>query len=343
MSTSWERKQDKLAKAKKARDRYKRPADADEPEGGKTWILDVAPEQAQAGILTAIHRNTVEAMVGPSIVEAKLPSNASAQGVLDFVVGDRVWLDMSDATRVTVLGREERTSFVGRTRNDGARFSSSEWHVLAANVDIGVITVALKNPDLNAQFIDRYLILLQDGGVQPVICISKADLSSERPSILDFYKKINIPIIETSSALGKGIDELKNMLTGKVAVFIGQSGVGKSSLIKAMDPSLDIATQTVSVRTGEGRHTTTRSNLYQWAENSFIIDTPGIRSLGVDVIQKDQIRFLFPEFTELATGCKYHDCLHMVEPGCAIKRSLEGVNSVIDARRYESYVRMMEE
>lgn len=341
MSTSWERQQDKLAKAKKERNKFKRPAESEEVE--RTWILETPPANAQAGILTTIHRNSVEVMIEGKTVEARLAGNISTQSVIDFVVGDHVWLNMEDVERITVLGRTERKSFVGRTRNDGARFSSSEWHILAANVDIGVITVALKNPVLNAQYIDRYLILLQDGGVQPIICLTKADLSSERPSILEFYASIGIPIIETASKVGQGVDQLKALLTNKVAVFVGQSGVGKSSLIKAIDPSLDIATQEVSVRTGEGKHTTTRSNLYQWAEGSYIIDTPGIRSLGVEVIPKEEIRFLFPEFTELGSTCKYHDCLHMVEPGCAIKRSLENGESAIDKRRYESYIRMMEE
>ncbi|MFA4954945.1 MAG: ribosome small subunit-dependent GTPase A [Patescibacteria group bacterium] len=301
------------------------------------------PEDARAGVLVSVHKNKVEVMLDYLIIEGRLAPNVPPRGLKDFAVGDRVWVDGEDEKQVLILGREARKSSVGRTRGDRTRHASSEWQVLAANVDVGVITVAIKNPDLHLQFIDRYLILLQDGGVQPVICSTKGDLSSERPSVLDFYESIGVPVIETSCLLNRGIDELKALLLKKVAVFVGQSGVGKSSLIKALDPSLEIATQAVSPKTGKGQHTTTKSNLYRWAEDSFIIDTPGTRSLGVEVIPKEQIRFLFPEFFELAAECKYRDCLHLTEPGCAIKQALSNEERVIDKRRYESYARMMEE
>ena len=315
-------------------------ASTKKPEA-RSWIVTTPPEGTQRGIVVAVHKNNLEVKIDSEIVEATLPHVLSVEG--DFVVGDAVWVYQKDVTHSSVVGREERKSFIGRARGDRTRLISSKLHVLAANIDVGVITVALKNPALHAKSIDRFLILLQEGDVTPVICLTKCDLSPERPVILDLYKSAGITVIETAAKEGKGVEELKKILKGKVAVFVGQSGVGKSSLVNAIDPELQLKTNTVSAKTGEGRHTTTNSSLYQWAEGSFIIDTPGIRSLGVELIPREELRFLFPEFVDLAQSCRYHDCLHLQEPGCAVKLSVEEKKNVVDPRRYASYVRMMEE
>ena len=307
----------------------------------RSWIVVTPPKGAKRGIVVAVHKNILEVKLDTMIVEATLPHTISVEG--DFVVGDAVWIDQKDLAHASVVGREERKSFIGRARGDRTRLVSSKLHVLAANIDVGIITVALKNPELHAKSIDRFLVLLQEGNVTPVICLTKCDLSTERPAILDLYRAAGITVIETAAKQNRGVEELKKILRDKVAVFVGQSGVGKSSLVNAIDPELQLKTNTVSAKTGEGRHTTTNSNLYQWAESSFIIDTPGIRSLGVELIPREELRFLFNEFTDLAQKCKFHDCLHLHEPGCAVKSSVEGNEGIVDPRRYASYVRMMDE
>jgi ribosome biogenesis GTPase len=199
------------------------------------------------------------------------------------------------------------------------------------------------NPEFHPRFIDRYLAVLQDGNVSPVICLNKADLTPERHPILTFYRRLDIPFVETSLKTGQGIEELKSLLRGKTSVLVGQSGVGKSSLVNAIAPHVQAEIGAVTEKRGTGMHTTTRSNLYQWEEKSFLIDTPGIRSLGMENVPREEIRFLFPEFARLPHPCKFADCLHLKEPGCAVKHALETNMELIHAARYESYQRMMEE
>ncbi|MEK9157194.1 MAG: ribosome small subunit-dependent GTPase A [Patescibacteria group bacterium] len=340
MSIDWEQLPDARAK-KKDRANYKKSLRASASKTSQSSVISELPEGSLLGILVTIHKNRVEIVINHERCEGVFSPALLAQGITDFAVGDYVVCTPSPDGSLLVLGRTERTSFIARARSDRTRNKITR-HVLAANVDVGVITVAVKDPALHTQFIDRYLVLLEDGDVKPVICVTKTDLVSEEPVSLDVYKEMGIPVIETSFKTRAGIEELKKVLFGKTSVFIGQSGVGKSSLIGLLAPHEDIATGEVNNRTGKGTHTTTGSNLYEWAENSFIIDTPGVRSLGMEVVRKEEIRLLFPEFAEFAAKCKYHDCLHVEEPRCAVREALKKTG-MLGARRYDSYVRMMQE
>lgn len=244
----------------------------------------------------------------------------------------------------TLFGREQRRSFVTRSRADWSRSNPAlEEQVLSANVDIGIITAATKDPEFHQSFIDRYLAILQLGNVSPLICLTKTDLTDVSPEILSFYSTLNIPIIKTSVLKSEGIEELKDALRGKTTVFLGQSGVGKSSLMNALIPGGLVATGEVNEKTGKGKHTTTGSCLFTWEEDSYIIDTPGIRSLGVEQLPKAEIKYLFPEFEMLSASCRFSDCLHMSEPDCAIMQALERKDPKINQYRYESYLKMMAE
>ncbi len=342
MSNLWEEEPEVQTRTKKQRPTFKKKSDRS-PESSKTWIIPSCPEHAQAGTVSSIHKNALQVLFDGQFIETVFAEEIPVSGWNDFAVGDQVWVVLGAEMSASVVGRRARTSFVGRTKGDRTRQTSAEWYVLAANVDCGLITVPLEQADVQAPFIDRYLVLLQDGGVQPVVCLTKSDQSTTRPTSLDFYVTQEIPVFETSTLSGEGIRALKEYISKKVVVFVGQSGAGKSSLMNAIDPSLELATQIVNAKTGKGKHTTTRSNLYQWAEGSFIIDTPGIRSLGVEDIPKEEVRFLFPEFSALSTNCRYRNCSHLSEPACAVKKSLELADGVIKSRRYESYVRMMKE
>lgn len=339
MSIDWEHPPDARAK-KKDRANYKKSLRASASKINQSSVISDPPENALSGTLVTIHKNRVEIVIDHERREGVFAPALLAQGITDFAVGDRLFCEESPDGSLLVLGRAERTSFIARARSDRTRNKITR-HVLAANIDFGVITVAVKDPVLHTQFIDRYLVLLEDGGVKPVICITKTDLIPEKPVSLDVYREMGIPVLETSFKTGAGIDELQKVLLGKTSVFIGQSGVGKSSLIGLLVPHEDIATGEVNNRTGKGTHTTTGSNLYEWAEHSFIIDTPGVRSLGMEVVRKEEIRLLFPEFSEFAAKCKYHDCLHVEEPRCAVREAFKK-SGTLGARRYESYVRMME-
>lgn len=264
----------------------------------------------------------------------------------DLAVGDRVFLQGTrEADRTFwIHEKKPRTSFISRPRGDWTRsIRTSEEHVLAANVDVGVITVSVREPDFHPRFIDRYLAILRVGGVHPLICVTKTDLGPNLHSILDFYRTQNVPVVETSFIQERGIEHLKDHIRGKTSVFLGQSGVGKSSLISMLAPYREVGIAPVSSKTGKGRHTTTSSQLLQWEENSYMIDTPGIRSLGVDQIPREELRSLFPEFQQLSQGCRFSDCLHMSEPDCAIKQAVEAREPSINKDRYDSYVKMMQE
>ena len=175
----------------------------------------------------------------------------------------------------------------------------------------------------------------------PVICITKSDLASRKEEADSLYRNLDIPIFEISVREKRGVDELKKFLQGKTAVFLGQSGAGKSSLIQAFVPDAEVKTQEVSSKRGTGKHTTTTTRKYEWTPGSVIIDTPGIRSLGVEYISKQELRNFFPEFVLVTQECKFNDCLHLHESNCAVKSAV--ANGSMNKARYDSYVRLMQE
>ena len=176
-----------------------------------------------------------------------------------------------------------------------------------------------------------------------MICLNKSDLKSEqKEKILDIYRKIGIKVIETSTYENIGIEELRDVLRGKQAIFVGNSGVGKSSLTNAIMNYNDIKTGSISQKSKRGCHTTTSSKYYIWEDDSSIIDTPGIRSLDVSSFDIEEIKEYFYEFDEYKGKCKYRDCLHYKEPldSCAIKYAVE--QGKINKNRYDSYVRIID-
>ena len=205
-----------------------------------------------------------------------------------------------------------------------------------------MIVVASKEPPLHPKFIDRYLMILQNSHIPTIICLNKCDLKTkEDEEVLDIYRNLGITIIETSTYNNIGIDDLKEELLNKQAIFVGNSGVGKSSLTNAIMGDEEIKTSHVSEKSKKGRHTTTTSKYYVWEEGSSIIDTPGIRSLDVSSFSPIEIQDYFPEFDNWKGKCKYNDCLHFNEPyeSCIVK---QGVTSGLISRdRYESYLRIM--
>lgn len=257
------------------------------------------------------------------------------------VVGDRVAILQVD-TGWKVHSFKQRSSFLARFRGDRHRRSTSgyERHIITANIDSALIVAAAKNPAFHPRFIDRYLVICQDGGVQPIICINKIDLA-EPPSELDAYKNMGIPVFITSTTTSEGIDALKDVLRGTVSCLVGASGVGKSSLANAVFPHATIKSGTVSAKTGEGRHTTSATSLYQWDEGSFLIDTPGIRSLGLEDLDKSTLRLYFSEFDSYIPLCKFANCSHVHEPNCGVKQAVQA--GEISQDRYESYLRLMNE
>lgn len=209
-----------------------------------------------------------------------------------------------------------------------------------ANIDTAVIVFAIKTPDINTELLDRFLILAKERKIpEVVICINKSDLSSEDEAVM-LSKIYSAYSIVFASAKDKvGIDELKSKLKGRVAVFAGPSGVGKSSIINALNPKMERQTGALSEKIKRGKHTTRSVELLELDTDSYIADSPGFTSLSFEHIKREEMQFLFPEFEPyLGDGCYFNDCLHLKEPNCRIK---EHVGKEIPQERYDRYVDFM--
>jgi len=211
--------------------------------------------------------------------------------------------------------------------------------VIAANVDVVVMVVSLKNPPLRPGLIDRYLIAIGKSGADPLLCVNKIDLMSadEDLDALRPYRDLGIEVVLCSAATGAGLERLSAVLAGKICVFTGHSGVGKSSLLNALDQKLDLATNTVSSANERGRHTTTSSAMFELSNGARVIDTPGIREFGLWDIAPPEIRRYFQEFNNYR--CGFSDCTHTHEPDCAVKIAVEA-GEIADAR-YQGYLRIL--
>jgi ribosome biogenesis GTPase len=251
------------------------------------------------------------------------------------VIGDNILLDESNK----ILAVAPRMTKIVRLRGDVSRRMQRREHVIAANVDAAVIVATAAEPTFSPEFIDRYLIVSQYGKVQPIVVLNKCDLTAERDPILDWYRKQGISVIEVSALTGVGMDILRKAIAGKTVVFVGKSGAGKSSLVNCLYPNADIKTQTINTKQNQGRHTTTASAMYDLDDGTRIIDTPGIRLMEISGISDDELKFYFKEFDDYYPECKYTDCSHSHEVGCAVKSAVESGN--IPAGRYDSYLRLL--
>jgi len=218
--------------------------------------------------------------------------------------------------------------------------------VIAANIDVAVHVASVVEPQLRPALIDRYLIAIERSGAEAVVCVNKIDLlpdPDERRQELEklaTYRQLALRILPTSTVTGEGLDDLRARLAGKTAVFVGHSGVGKSSLLNALNPSLDAVTALTGGRDGRGIHTTTRSSLYRLAGGIRVIDTPGIRELGLWQLTTGELRAYFPDFDRHAAGCRFNDCSHSHEPGCAVRAAV-GSGEVAQAR-FDTYLRILD-
>lgn len=224
---------------------------------------------------------------------------------------------------------------------------SKQTHVIAANLDCAFIVVTLYFPEIKLQFLDRFLVTCEAYGVPVKIVLNKIDiLKAEFPDDVahfeGIYQNAGYEVIETSATVGDGMERLMNMMSeGSVNLVAGESGVGKSSIIKALDSSLDPKTADISLAHLQGRHTTSLYEMYRLSSGSFIIDSPGLRGFGLIDFEKEEIAKYFPEMLKLSDGCRFNPCTHTHEPGCAVRTAVE--NGEISSERYASYLGMLEE
>lgn len=251
-----------------------------------------------------------------------------------LVPGDEVLVEEYEGQPV-VRGAAPRRTRLSRLAHIHSRL---EEQVIAANVDVLAIVTTIVKPRFKMGVVDRLLIGAEIGGVSPILVVNKMDLADDEPEQIQSYRDLGLTVINTSCETGLGIDSLRAALEGKTSVFAGQSGVGKSSLLNAMHPCLELDTQQVSDATEKGKHTTTGSRLYLLDEGTRVIDTAGVRQLGVWGVTPDELAFYFPEMAEISLQCKFRNCTHTHEPACAIQEAAE--TGTIPKLRYESYKRI---
>ena len=215
--------------------------------------------------------------------------------------------------------------------------------VIAANVDVVVIVAAMRAPVLRPGLIDRYLIAIEKGGANVVLCLTKIDrVESENEfAVLEPYRKLGLPIVPVSNSTGEGIGALLDALAGKLAVLVGHSGVGKSSLMNAMAPDSNAATGEISKLYQKGRHTTTSSTMYRLARGIRIIDTPGVREFGLWDITVAEVERTFHDFDAYRVHCQFGDCSHTHEPVCGVRDALDA--GEISPERYAAYLRIRDD
>jgi ribosome biogenesis GTPase / thiamine phosphate phosphatase len=260
-----------------------------------------------------------------------------------IAVGDRVVFEIENQVEQTGIINEiePRENYIIRQ----SVHKTAQAHILAANLDQAIIIVTLSLPRTSLGFLDRFLVTAESFRIPTIIVFNKLDLLDEESKdylaeIAAMYHEVGYPSIFTSTVSGLGIDEFKEALHNKITLLSGHSGVGKSSLVNVISPNLDLRTQEVSTFANKGVHTTTFATMFELADNTFIIDPPGIKELGLIDIEKEEISHFFPEMRERLGECRFHNCLHLNEPQCAILEAVE--SGEIAESRYLSYLSMMD-
>ncbi len=291
------------------------------------------------GTAAEIHPPSLSMLSGSSMLRTTARSAYERAIVNHLVVGDDVVFENKEGMEVALKGMLERRSKLVRLRADSSRASPAKEHVIAANIDLALIVASVANPPFHPKLIDRYLVMCQYGNVSPSICLTKTDLGPN-PN-LSAYIGIGLPVFRVSNATREGIAGLAMHLRGRRSILVGHSGVGKSSLANNLLEKETIPIGAVGGKSGRGRHTTSGSSLHVIGPDTFLIDTPGIRSLGLWRIGGDALRFYFPEFGKFSKSCKDRNCSHSHEPECEVKDAVG--KGEIARERYDSYMRLLEE
>ena len=256
------------------------------------------------------------------------------------VVGDRVDLAPEASGERTVWAIQkvhERTSVLARR----APGKAPRPKVIAANLDQVLIVFAAANPTPHLRMLDRFLVIAEDAEIRPVIVVNKTDVSGEPEARRTFapYVAAGYTVIFSAAKKGVGVEEVRDRLCGCTSALAGPSGVGKSSLLNAIQPGLGLRVAEISEALNKGRHTTVTAQLIPLECGGYVADTPGLRELGLWEVDRDNLQFYFPEFEAVRYDCRYSGCTHVHEPGCAIRASVDA--GTVDPGRYESYRRMM--
>jgi ribosome biogenesis GTPase len=282
-----------------------------------------------------------------SFVECRIKGKFRIKGIKStnpIAVGDIVDYELdenSDAVTGTIHTIHERKNYIVRKSVN----LSHQMHIIASNIDCVFLLVTINNPPTTFNFIDRFLVTAEAYGIETILVFNKIDTFDDA-SLDDqlymqhVYKNIGYQCLRVSATTGEGVEELKQLMIGKVTMFSGHSGVGKSTLVNAVEPSLNLRTKNISEASKQGQHTTTFAEMFDLNFGARIIDTPGIKGFGMVDMQPNEISGYFPEFFKLQDQCKFNNCLHKDEPHCAVKAALE--RDEIAWSRYNSYLKILE-
>jgi ribosome biogenesis GTPase / thiamine phosphate phosphatase len=282
-----------------------------------------------------------------SFIQCRIKGKFRMQGLRStnpLAVGDVVDYELeesADQTTGTISKIHDRKNYIVRKSVN----LSKQLHIIAANIDQVFLLVTINNPPTTTSFIDRFLVTAEAYGIKAILVFSKIDTFNqetldEQLYLQHLYTDIGYDCLRVSAQSGEGLQALKAVMTNAVSMFSGHSGVGKSTLINAIEPTLTLKTKEISEQHQQGQHTTTFAEMYDLSFDARIIDTPGIRGFGMVDMDPDEVSDYFPEFFKLKNACKFNNCLHKDEPQCAVKEALE--RDEIFWSRYKSYLSILE-
>ena len=299
-------------------------------------------EQYFTGIVLRATGSWYEVMSEGERYQCRIRGKLRLKGVRStnpVVVGDTVRCLKDESGSHVIIDIEPRRNYVIRRASNLSR----ESHIIAANIDQALLLVTLRQPETALEFVDRFLVTCEAYKIPVVILLAKIDLQDEEEVAFfrSIYEPIGYRVVAVSSTTGEGVAEVHDMLVGRTTLLSGNSGVGKSTLVQQIDPTLDIRTAEISDNHQKGRHTTTFSTMYPLAEGGALIDTPGIKGFGLLDIEEEELWHYFPEMMHSGRACRFYNCTHTHEPGCAVMAALE--EGEISELRYESYLKMMDD
>ncbi len=312
---------------------------AGDEETGYQILLDVDPDQCLSGRVLGVHglKTIVETVLGNFECTVRgLLRNLATDLQHVVVAGDHVMIRPADGNSALIVRVEPRRTVISRA-------SRGRRQILVANVDQALIVCSAAEPRLKPGLVDRYLIATSQSSIRPVVVINKVDLidPADLQPLIGVWSRIGYEVLMVSATTGTGIDRLRQLVAGKDSVVSGQSGVGKSSILNAIDPALKLRTREVSGDSEKGRHTTTSAILVPIFGGGHIVDTPGIRQFQLWDVAREEVEGGFRDIRPFINGCKFPDCSHRHEERCAVKGAV--ADGMIDVRRYESYLGMYEE
>ena len=261
-----------------------------------------------------------------------------------IAVGDSVEFDIEtkgDEEIGVIKLIHERTNYIVRKSVN----LSKQTQIIASNIDLAFLLITINNPPTLTTFIDRFLVTAQAYSIKVILVFNKIDSYKEEEKgeiayLKDIYETIGYTCIEVSAIKNINLDTIKSLMKGKTSLFSGHSGVGKTTLLNALEPGLNLKTKQISDQHQQGQHTTTFAEMFDLSFNAKIIDTPGIKGFGVVAIDKEELGDYFTEFFALKSACKFHNCIHVNEPQCAVKEALE--DEKVSWSRYKSYLQILE-